>query len=146
MELSIIMPLYNVEKTLKFAIESILFQEVNFEYEIIAIDDASSDATYSLLYEYKNKYPFIKIFQNENNIGNALSFYKGLSHAKGKYFCVLDGDDFYSVKNKLQKQVNFLNNDKELSFSAVAHKSLRLYSDGTILNDKNIFNKTTEYS
>ena len=120
-KLSIIMPCYNVGETFTRAIESILSQKVDFKYEIIIVDDCSSDNGPDLFRNYANKYKFIKIIRHEKNIGNAMSFYDGLTAAKGDYFCVLDGDDYYTVPDKLQKQVDFLDSDLNKEYVGVAH-------------------------
>ena len=96
-KLSIIMPLYNVEDTIRLALDSILMQKVDFNYEIITVDDCSTDNTLEILNEYAEKYPQIKIIKHEENQGNAIAFYNALSASNGDYFCVLDGDDYYTV-------------------------------------------------
>lgn len=111
MKLSIIMPCFNVEKTLKRALESILMQKVDFDYEVIIINDASEDNTLMVANEYAYLYKNIIVISNEKNEGNAYSYYKGLCAARGDYFCVLDGDDYYTVNDKLQKQIDFLDKD-----------------------------------
>lgn len=141
--LSIIMPLYNVEKTLQVALDSIFMQDVNFPYEIIVVDDASTDKTLEILEKNKEKYPQIKIIKHERNQGNAISFYDGLSAANGKYFCVLDGDDYYTVRYKLQKQVDFLNGDTEHQYVAVSHKFLKVDNDYNII-ETNVFADVNE--
>ncbi|MBS4774062.1 MAG: glycosyltransferase family 2 protein [Proteobacteria bacterium] len=146
MKLSVIMPLYNVEETIREALDSVLMQEVNFEYEIICVDDKSTDKSLSILKEYQQKYPQIKIIENENNQGNAYCFRAALKEAAGDYFCVLDGDDFYSVKYKLQRQVDFFDSDIRQEYVAVAHKYLRLLSNGEIAQDNSIFNSKEDYS
>ena len=131
-KLSIIIPVYNCEKTVALAIDSILMQVVNFSYEIIIVDDASSDNSYSIIQKYAEQYPFIKVIKHEKNQGNAISFYDALSASNGDYFCVLDGDDYYTVKYKLQKQVDFLDSDTANEYTAVAHHCLRVGTDGVI--------------
>ena len=101
--LSIIMPCYNVGKTLARAFDSVLMQKINYSFEVIFVDDASTDDTLSVAYRYKEVFQSFTIIHNETNNGNAISFYKGLCAAQGKYFCVLDGDDFYTIPGKLQK-------------------------------------------
>ncbi len=133
------MPLYNVEETLSIALDSILMQDVDFSYEIICINDASTDSTLNILNNYAQKFAHIKVFTNEQNIGNGRTFARGLKEASGDYFIVLDGDDFYTVKNKLQKQVDFLDSDIKNEYCAVCHKYLRLYEDNTIAKDYALF-------
>lgn len=120
MKLSIILPCYNVEKTLARALESILMQNVNFDYEIIIVDDASTDNTIEIANKYKKKYKKIRIIYNKINKGNAFTFYTGLKAAEGEYFCVLDGDDYYTIPDKLQRQIDFFDLDQKEEYVAVA--------------------------
>ncbi len=143
--LTVIMPVYNVEATISRALDSILMQETNFDYEVIAVDDCSTDNTINILKKYQEKNPKIKIIQHERNLGNAMGFYNGLSASLGKYFCVLDGDDFYSVRNKLQKQVNFLEHDINKDYVAVAHEYLTVDNDYNFLAFPKM-RKKTEYT
>ncbi|MCF0146122.1 MAG: glycosyltransferase, partial [Eubacterium sp.] len=129
---SIIMPCYNVGSTLARALDSILMQETDFQYEVLVVNDASTDDTVEVASQYMKKHPQIKLMENEKNSGNARTFYNGLCAAKGKYFCVLDGDDFYSVPNKLQKQVDFFNSDVKEEYVAVVHHFVTDLCDGTI--------------
>lgn len=143
-KLSIIMPCYNVGETFERAIESVLWQDVNFNFEIIIIDDCSSDNSPEIFEKYKEKYEFIKIIRHETNMGNAMSFYDGLSAAKGDYFCVIDGDDYYTVRDKLQKQVDFLDADTRQEYVGVAHYYIIDLGDGLVyIPDQN---KITEYN
>lgn len=111
MKLSIIMPCYNVAGTLIRALDSIVMQEADFEYEILVVDDASTDSTVELAKKYALTHPQVKIICNKSNKGNAYTFYKGLCASAGDYFCVLDGDDYYTIPDKLQRQVDFLDFD-----------------------------------
>lgn len=142
--LSIIMPCYNVSQTLKRAFDSIIMQHVSFEYEIIVINDCSTDTTLSIIEKYKKKFNSLTIINNIKNVGNAKSYFIGISKASGKYFCVLDGDDFYTICNKLQRQIDFLEQDKYEEYTAVGHYSLTYFSDGMI-NISNDFG-TFEYN
>ena len=140
------MPLFNVEDTIRLALDSILMQIVDFNYEIITVDDCSTDKTLEILNEYSKKYPQIKIIKHKENQGNAIAFYNALCASRGDYFCVLDGDDYYTVKNKLQKQVDFLDSDKNEDFVAVVHKNLRVNKDGKILDQQKLFSEATHYT
>lgn len=119
--LSVIMPCYNVEETLDRALESILMQECDYAYEIIIIDDASTDETVQIANKYVNNYSNISLIKNSENLGNAKTFFKGLSNSKGKYFCVLDGDDYYTVRDKFQRQLRFMERDLDEEYVATAH-------------------------
>mgnify|MGYP002510237945 FL=1 len=114
------MPCFNVANTLLRALDSIIMQEVDFEYEVIVVDDASTDKTVDLVKKYSLQHPQVKLICNEVNKGNAYTYYTGLCASKGKYFCVLDGDDYYTIPDKLQRQVNFLDSDIEEKYVGTA--------------------------
>ena len=89
-EISVIIPVYNVEKYLRQCIESVVKQNL-YNYEIILVNDGSTDNTDSLLREYKDKR--IKYFKNKNQgIGKTRNF--GIDKATGKYLMFLDSDDY----------------------------------------------------
>lgn len=132
MELSIIMPCYNVESTLDRALNSIQMQQVNFNYEIIIVNDGSTDDSLRLMETWQKKNNHVVVLDNGENLGNAGSFYRGLCAAKGKYFCVLDGDDYYTVSDKLQRQVDFLNKDAEEEYVATATNYIVDLGDGEV--------------
>jgi len=127
--LSIIMPVFNEHEHIAFALESILMQDVDFLYEIIVVDDASTDGTAAIVASYQKAFPHvIRYHENPENKGNAYSFWQGLTLSRGEFFQVLDGDDFLIRRDKLQRQVDFLSANPE--YTAVAANSLRLFSDG----------------
>jgi len=126
MKLSIIIPVYNEEEYISFALESAIYQRVNFDYEIIVYDDNSSDNTASIVKTYQKQYPKIRYYKNSKNLGNAKTFYNAINIAKGDYFQVLDGDDFFTNWHKLEKQVQFLDNNQD--HCAVCHDSISLYN------------------
>ena len=108
-EITVLMPVYNDEKFVRFSIESILNQTFN-NFEFIIINDASSDDTLKILEEYQDSR--IKIVNNDINLRVPRSLNKGLSIARGKYIARIDSDDI-SVKERLEKQYLFLENNRE---------------------------------
>lgn len=110
---SVYMTTYFHECYVEQAIESILAQKVNFQYEIIISDDASQDATPEILKRYASSYPFIKINLNEKNVGLSANMFKAKLMCSGKYLIPLSGDDYWIDENKLQKQVDFLETHKD---------------------------------
>lgn len=131
-DLSIIMPCYNVAPTLTRALDSIYMQERDFTFEILLVDDASEDDTLDIASAYGKTHPELRLLRNAENLGNAKTFYHGLSNAQGDYFCVLDGDDFYTVRNKLQQQIDFLRKDVDGEYVAVTHYYVFDLGDGQI--------------
>jgi glycosyltransferase involved in cell wall biosynthesis len=123
---SIICTSYNHEKFIGECLQGFIMQETNFAFEIIVHDDASTDNTQKIIKEFESKYPdlFINIYQTENqfskkevNIWSDIMFPK----VRGKYIAICEGDDYWIDENKLQKQVDFLENNIEFNF--VGHYS-----------------------
>ena len=101
---SVLMAVYNGEKYLLEAIESILNQTyTNFEFLII--NDGSTDSTEEIILSYSDQR--IRYIKNEQNLKLIASLNKGLDLAKGKYIARMDADDI-SLPDRLEKQVNFL--------------------------------------
>ncbi len=104
---SIIVPAYNVEKYIEEAIKSVLAQEFE-DYELILIDDCSTDNTKNILEKYKSK--TTKIYSTTKNTGTAAGPRNvGLKHARGEYIIFLDGDDkLYNSKvlGKINKLIS----------------------------------------
>lgn len=128
--ISVIMSSYNVEKYIGEAIESILNQTFK-DFEFIIVDDASTDATYSVIKKYDDTR--IKLFQNEKNSGPAVSHNKSLSIAKGKYIALMDSDDI-SHPLRLEKLYEFMEKNPQIDVCGTYMKlfgsenSIRTYS------------------
>ena len=90
-------------------------QQTKFGYEIIIGDDASRDETPKILEAYKQSYPeLIELVLREENIGATNNIYDLLVRARGTYIAVLEGDDYWTDVYKLQKQIDFLQENKQL--------------------------------
>lgn len=114
-KLTIVIPIYNLEKLIHNTINKLIIEN-NEEYEIIFINDGSTDKTLYILNEYIEKYRknflgTIKII-NQKNRGVSAARNRGLLEAKGKYILFLDGDDFLK-KNSIKKYLNILKEEKE---------------------------------
>ena len=108
---SVYMTTYYHEKYVEQALESVLSQKRNFPIQICISDDASKDRTTQILKIYEEKYDFIKVNYNSKNIGLTKNMYLAKSLCEGKYICDLSGDDYWIDDQKLQKQVEFLENN-----------------------------------
>lgn len=104
---TIIIPVYNCQNTVLLTLESVLNQSIN-DYEIIVIDDHSTDNTLQIVNSHKNRFSNIIIIENLENIGVAEARNKGIRLAKGKYIAFLDGDDLW-MPQKLEKQKCLIN-------------------------------------
>lgn len=134
---SIQMLAYNHEKYIKQALDSILMQEVNFTYEIIIGEDCSKDKTRTILLGYKEKYPDkIKLILHEKNVGMHKNVEAVRRECRGKYCAYCEGDDYWTDSKKLQKQVDFLEKNKE--YIAITHKMKVVNQNGEIVNGYNM--------
>lgn len=104
MFVSVIIPVFNAEKYLHQAIQSILFQTFT-DFELIIIDDGSTDNSLTILQSFDDIR--IKLIQNQGNQGISTSLNKGIDLAKGKYIARMDADDI-AMPERLEKQVAFL--------------------------------------
>jgi glycosyltransferase involved in cell wall biosynthesis len=111
--ISVILSAYNSQKTISEAIESILQQTVE-DFELILIDDGSTDTTSSILQEFASKDDRIKIITNEKNIGLTRSLNKGLQIARGEFIARMDADDI-SLPDRFEKQIRFFNEHPEIN-------------------------------
>ena len=94
--ISVIIPLYNVEDYIHVCLNSVLKQTYQ-DFEVICIDDASTDSTAEILDYFVQKDSRIRILKNESNKGPGFSRNEALKEAKGKYIIFLDGDDWLSL-------------------------------------------------
>ena len=120
--ISIIMGIYNCEKTLSESIESIINQTYE-NWELIMCDDCSDDSTLKIAQEFEKKYQNkIKVIKNEENITLGPTLNKCLKLVRGKYVARQDGDDISNL-NRLKEEVEFLENNKEYDLVATGMTS-----------------------
>ena len=92
--LSIFIPVYNAEKTVQQAIDSVLAQTYP-NYELLLIDDASTDGTTPIINQYRD-HPQVKIYCNPKNLGVTGNWNRGISLCQGDFIARLDADDYYA--------------------------------------------------
>lgn len=90
---SVVVPFYNARAHLKNCLNCLLLQDCNFFFEIIFIDDKSTDNSHNLIKDSKKKNIKVKIFKLDKNSGPSVARNYGLSKARGKYIFFLDSDD-----------------------------------------------------
>lgn len=129
---TVCMAVYNHEKYLRKAIESILMQQTSYAFEIFIHEDASTDGSAAIIREYQKKYSdkIRAVFQKENlYMKHRMQFRKSLfSNLTGKYVAVCEGDDYWIDPYKIQKQVDYLENHPE--YVAVAQQVKIVDEDG----------------
>jgi glycosyltransferase involved in cell wall biosynthesis len=127
---SIICTSYNQEAFIRDALEGFVMQKTDFPFEIIVHDDASTDRTVEIIKEYELKYPelFFNIYQETNQYskGNGLIGKIIFGAARGKYIALCEGDDYWTDPLKLQKQVDFLEENPNVG---IVHSAYLIQDD-----------------
>ena len=114
---SIITPVYNYERYIAEAMESVLAQTYS-NWEMIIVDDRSSDNSPEIVKKYAKKDHRIKLIELPENLGAAMARNRALEHAKGRYIAFLDSDDIWD-NSKLAKQIAFMQkNDFPVTFTS----------------------------
>ena len=129
MKMSVMMITYNHERFIAQAIESVLAQRVDFDYEIVIGEDCSTDRTREILMDFCRRYPKrIVPLLRDKNVGAMRNLEATLGACRGQYLALLEGDDYWTSREKLERQVNFL--DTHPGFSMCCHRVQFLYEVG----------------
>ena len=125
-KVSVLMPVYNEEKYISEAIESVLNQTFN-DWELIIVNDGSTDNTQKIAEKYTKEDKRITLINHKKNEYKSSALNNGIKYSKGEYICYLDGDDMY-LKNKLKFQVNYMEKYPKIDM---------LYGRAKIIGEKN---------
>ena len=131
--LSIVCLAYNHAAFISETLDGFLRQETTFPFEIIVHDDASTDATATIIREYAARYPQVikPIYQTENQYRKGVPFSTRLfAQAHGKYIAYCEGDDYWTDPRKLQIQVDFL--EKHRDYVMTYHDAFMFNSQGVV--------------
>lgn len=130
-KVSVFMITYNHEKYIAEALDSILMQKTDFDFDIVIGEDCSTDATRRIVLEYSRKYPDkIKLLLHNVNVGFISNLMYVLEACTGKYVAMCEGDDYWTDPFKLQKQVDFLEANKEYILATHGYRMVR---DGSVI-------------
>ena len=143
MKLSVSIVTFQQEEFVEQAVRSALDQVTDFDFEVVVGDDASTDGTRDILRRLKSEYPDkLQLLLHDTNFGD-----RGLSNvmstidaAKGDYIAFLDGDDYWTSMDKLQRQVDFLEAHPDCALCA--HRSVHLLDDGQLLSPRPVVGDT----
>ena len=110
MKLSVAMITYNQERYIGQAIESVLAQRVNFDYEIVIGENCSTDGKREIVMDYQRRYPerIVLILRAAEPSALCGTSSRVLTACRGQYLTILEGDDYWTSVDKLEKQVDFL--------------------------------------
>lgn len=107
--ISVLLLAHNLEAYIAQALESVLMQQVDAPYEIVIGEDCSTDRTRAIIASYARRYPHkIRPIFRRQNLGMNRNFAHTLKACRGRYVALLDGDDFWTSPQKLQRQLDFL--------------------------------------
>ena len=127
-KVSVFMITYNHEKYIAEALDSILMQKTDFDFDIVIGEDCS---TRRIVLEYSRKYPDkIKLLLHNVNVGFISNLMYVLEACTGKYVAMCEGDDYWTDPFKLQKQVDFLEANKEYMLATHGYRMVR---DGSVI-------------
>jgi FkbM family methyltransferase len=128
MEVSVLVTTYNHERYIAQALDSVLMQETDFDYEIVILEDCSTDATREIILAYQKRHPdkFRLRLAAQNQCSNK-PFAEEFQASSSPYIAMLDGDDYWTSPEKLQKQVEFL--EAHPNCAMCFHNALRMYED-----------------
>ena len=127
---SVFCPTYNHSDYIEQCLNSIVNQKTNFQFEVFVQDDASTDNSQEIIKRIAEKHSCIIPLLHKENIyskGRNLNEYV-FKNARGKYIAICEGDDYWTDLYKLQKQVDFLesNKDYSLCFHKVMHHNITM--------------------
>jgi glycosyltransferase involved in cell wall biosynthesis len=129
-KLSVSVITYNHERYIAQALDSILMQDVDFEFEVIVGEDCSGDRTREIVLAYQEKHPdIIRTILPEKNLGNGGKriLAQTLEMCRGEYIARMDGDDYWTSALKLRKQAAFL--EENANCAMCYHDALVVYED-----------------
>ncbi len=158
MKLSILTTCYNQRYEIERLLDSILKQQLPFEYEILIGDDGSTDNSVEYLKEVESKYPnIIKVYYNNPSkekfftihskasraSDNRYRLFKEMFKHKSEYFTLIDGDDYYTDEKCLEEAVKFLDKNKDITGICYNLNLMIQHENKIILKklDKNVYNK-----
>lgn len=136
---------FNHAPYIRQCLDGFMMQQTNFPFEVLIHDDASTDGTTNIIKEFEAKYPVVikAIYQNKNQYSKKIDIGKEyiFPKVKGKYIAYCEGDDYWTDPLKLQKQVDFLeqNNDYGLVYTEID----RVDQNGDIIDRKFFHNNKT---
>ncbi len=127
-KVSVLALVYNRAQYLPQSIESVVSQQTDFAFELVLVDDYSTDGAWEIVCEYQRKYPqIIRAFRQPHNIGITRNAMAAYALCRGQYVALLDTDDYFTDCAKLQKQADFL--DQHSEWSGVFHSCTALFAD-----------------
>ncbi|MCR5555531.1 MAG: glycosyltransferase [Bacteroidales bacterium] len=143
MKLSVFVVTYNQEKYIRQCLDSILMQEVDFDYEVVIGEDHGTDGTRAICEEYAEKYSQVRLLPLIENLGVAGNWRRVLLECKGDYIAMCEGDDYWTDSKKLQKQVKFMDENKQ--YAGCFHNVNTVDENGSVIGQLHNGKMNSEY-
>lgn len=129
-KVSVCMMTYNHEKYIGQAIDSVLMQETEYPYELVIGEDSSRDGTRDIALRYERERPgVVRVLCHDKNLGMLRNLASALEGCRGEYIALLDGDDYWTSRRKMQRQVDLLDQHPETVLCF--HQAIWSYEDGS---------------
>lgn len=144
--IDVVMVTYNQEKFIAKAIESVIFQEKWEECKLIIGDDCSTDDTLRICKEYALKFPEnIILIESDINRGLINNYLNCFNYCKSNYIAILEGDDYWTDKFKLNKQKEILENDIQIGLVHTSYETLNDVTNTLIPIKDKVFAKLSKF-
>ena len=125
---SVAMIAYNRAPYIAQAIRRVVEQRVDFPIELIITDDCSTDGTLEIARQWADRYPeVVKVYKNPVNLGLQRNYLEAFSHCTGRYLAICDPDDYWCSRDKLQRQVEYMEAHPECAITF--HRVVNSYED-----------------
>jgi hypothetical protein len=126
-DISVLVITYNHERYIGAALESVLAQSTRRRFEVLVSEDRSTDGTFAIVEDYARRHNRIRVVRSERNLKSNEVVARAVLGARGRYVCMLDGDDYWLGDRRLEAQADRLDADPDIS--AVFHNALVIEGD-----------------
>lgn len=129
--MSVVIITYNQQHCIDRAIAGVMHQRGDFDIELIVANDASTDDTLTHIKHWQQLYPDnIRIIDHKTNVGFRANYLSGFRQATGKYLCVCDADDYWTCRDKIRRQVKWMDSHPECAITF--HRVTNVYEPSRI--------------
>ena len=129
-KVSVVVMTYNHRRHIEQSLDSVLSQRAAFPFELLISEDCSTDGTREVVIEYQRRHPErIRLLLSERNLRSNAVVARGINAARGQYVAMLDGDDYWTRDDKLQRQADFLDAHPECTMCF--HNARVEYEEGS---------------
>ncbi|MFY9621327.1 MAG: glycosyltransferase family 2 protein [Pyrinomonadaceae bacterium] len=112
-KISVLVVTYNHEKFIRQALDSVMMQKTDFEFEVIVADDYSQDRTPEIARAYVAANSIVRVLQTDEHLGITRNYQRGFAACSGQYVAILEGDDYWISPNKLETLAAYLDHNEE---------------------------------